>query len=99
MCVCHGRYKALSCSYPRIRFFRLSYLAYNRSFSSDSLKYGLVELKSRFNDVELPEIIPVDVREMRKKNRMRGNFTPELLNRMQIALDGDRKSTRLNSSH
>lgn len=40
MCVCHGRYKALSCSCPRIRFFRLPYLAYNRSFSSDSLKYS-----------------------------------------------------------
>ena len=58
-------------------------------FNARQGKYGLVELKSRFNDVELPEIIPVDVREMRKKNRMRGNFTPELLNRMQIALDGD----------
>ena len=58
-------------------------------FNARQGKYGLVELKSRFNDVELPEIIPVDVREMRKKNRMRGNFTPELLNRMQVALDGD----------
>lgn len=36
-----------------------------------------------------PKLSRVDVREMRKKNRMRGNFTPELLNRMQIALDGD----------
>ena len=40
MCVCHGRYKALSCSCPRIRFFRLPYLAYNRSFSSNSLEYS-----------------------------------------------------------
>mgnify|MGYP000833984101 FL=1 len=55
-------------------------------FNARQGKYGLVELKKRFNDVELPEIIPVDVKEMRKKNRMQGNFTPELLNRMQHAL-------------
>ena len=55
-------------------------------FNAKSGKYGLVELRTRFNDVELPEIVPVDVREMRRKNRMQGNFTPELLNRMQIAL-------------
>ena len=55
-------------------------------FNARQGKYGLVELKKRFNDVELPEIIPVDVKEMRKKNRMQGNFSPELLNRMQHAL-------------
>ena len=55
-------------------------------FNARQGKYGLVELKKRFNDVELPEITPVDVKEMRKKNRMQGNFTPELLNRMQHAL-------------
>lgn len=55
-------------------------------FNARQGKYGLVELKKRFNDVELPEIVPVDVKEMRKKNRMQGNFTPELLNRMQAAL-------------
>ena len=56
-------------------------------FNAKSGKYGLVELKNRFNDVELPEILPVDVREMRKKNRMRGNFSPELLDRMKAALE------------
>ena len=55
-------------------------------FNARQGKYGLVELKHRFNDVELPQIIPVDVKEMRRKNRMQGNFTPELLNRMQTAL-------------
>ena len=40
MCVCHGSNKALSYSCPRIRFFRLPYLAYSRSFSSDSLEYS-----------------------------------------------------------
>ncbi len=58
-------------------------------FNAKQGKYGLVELKTRFNDVELPEIIPVDTQEMRKKNRMRGNFSPELLNRMQHALSSD----------
>lgn len=36
-------------------------------FNARQGKYGLVELKSRFNDVELPEIIPVDVRECGKR--------------------------------
>ena len=55
-------------------------------FNARQGKYGLVELKHRFNDVELPQIIPVDVKEMRRKNRVQGNFTPELINRMQTAL-------------
>ncbi len=58
-------------------------------FNARQGKYGLVELKTRFNDVELPEIVPVNVQEMRKKNRMRGNFSPELLDRMRRALDAD----------
>ena len=32
------------CSCPRIRFFRLPYSAYSRSFSSDSLEYSLRSL-------------------------------------------------------
>ncbi len=58
-------------------------------FNAKQGKYGLVELKTRFNDVELPQIIPVNVQEMRKKNRMKGAFSPELLNRMQHALSND----------
>src|SRR3712207_8064261 len=66
-------------------------------------KYGFVQLKERYKEIRLPEIIPVDIKELHRKKRMAGPFSPLLVQYMKEALEQkeqvDRKSTRLNSSH
>lgn len=49
-------------------------------------KYGLVELKERYKEIQLPEIIPVDIKELHRKRRMVGQFSPLLVENMQQAL-------------
>ncbi len=51
-------------------------------------KYGLVELKERYKELQLPEIIPVDIKELHRKKRMNGPFSPLLLQYVREALDG-----------
>lgn len=50
-------------------------------------KYGLVELTTRYRDVQLPEVEVVDVKELQHKRRMNGPFSPLLLAEMRRALD------------
>lgn len=50
-------------------------------------KYGLVELKERHQEIQLPEIIPVDIKELQRKRRMTGPFSPLLLQSIRDALD------------
>lgn len=50
-------------------------------------KYGLVELKERYKDIQLPEIIPVDIQELHRKKRMNGPFSPLLLQYIHEALE------------
>ncbi|KAA6345067.1 Primosomal protein N' [termite gut metagenome] len=49
-------------------------------------KYGLVELKERYKEIQLPEIIPVDIKELARKKRMSGHFSPLLLEHISEAL-------------
>lgn len=49
-------------------------------------KYGLVELTARFKDVRLPEIEVVDCKELHRKRRMTGPFSPLLLAEINRAL-------------
>jgi primosomal protein N' (replication factor Y) len=49
-------------------------------------KYGYVRLDKRFETTELPEIIPVDVKELRRKKKMKTIFSPLLMERMQETL-------------
>ncbi|MCM1108952.1 MAG: primosomal protein N' [Clostridium sp.] len=49
-------------------------------------KYGLVTLGERFGQVQLPEIEVVDIKELHRKRRMKGPFSPVLLGAMQQAL-------------
>lgn len=49
-------------------------------------KYGLVQLKERYQSIKLPEIIPVDVKELLRKKRMKGYLSPLLLESMREAL-------------
>lgn len=50
-------------------------------------KYGLVELKERYKEIRLPEIIPVDIKELHRKKRMSGPFSPLLLQYVREALE------------
>ena len=50
-------------------------------------KYGLVQLTERYGQVQLPEVEIVDVKELRRKHRMQGAFSPQLLEAMQTALE------------
>ena len=50
-------------------------------------KYALVELKERYKEIQLPEIIPVDIKELQRKKRMNGPFSPLLLQYVREALE------------
>ncbi|MBR4897473.1 MAG: primosomal protein N' [Prevotella sp.] len=50
-------------------------------------KYGLVELTTRYQDIELPEIQVVDTKDLQHCKMMRGPFSPLLLSRVREALD------------
>ena len=50
-------------------------------------KYGLVELKKRFLDIELPEIQVVDIADLQHRKMMAGPFSPLLLTRVREALE------------
>ena len=50
-------------------------------------KYGLVELKERYQGLELPEIQVVDVADLQHRKMMNGAFSPLLLSRMREALE------------
>lgn len=57
-------------------------------FNALSGKYGLVKLLTRYGDRPLPEIQPVDTRELRRKRIMKGDtlFSPPLIEKMREAL-------------
>lgn len=50
-------------------------------------KYGRVDLLERHRAVCLPEIIPVDIKELIRKKRMNGHFSPLLLQHIRNALN------------
>jgi primosomal protein N' (replication factor Y) len=50
-------------------------------------KYSLVELKERFQGIELPRIEVVDTQELQKRKMMNGLFSPLLLARVREALE------------
>jgi len=50
-------------------------------------KYALAELKSRFGNVSLPEIVTVDIKHELKHKKMQSHFTSVLLSEIQHALD------------
>ena len=50
-------------------------------------KYGMVELKERYQGIELPEIQVVDVADLQHRKMMEGPFSPLLLNKVREALE------------
>lgn len=55
-------------------------------YNATTGKYALVELKERYKEIQLPEIIPVDIKELQHKKRMNGPFSPLLLQYVREAL-------------
>ena len=56
-------------------------------YNATNGKYGLVELKERYQEIRLPEILPVDIKELHRKKRMIGQFSPLLIQYIREALD------------
>ena len=52
-----------------------------------SKKYGLAELNERYNNVLMPEIELVDIKDKYKRKRMKGHFSDRLIEEMTEALD------------
>ena len=50
-------------------------------------KYGLVELNTRYKDIELPHIQIVDTQDLGRRKMMRGPFSPLLIARVREAID------------
>ena len=50
-------------------------------------KYGLVELNTRYQDIELPEIQVVDIADLQHRKMMAGPFSPLLLAKVREALE------------
>ncbi len=50
-------------------------------------KYALVELTQRFQDMKMPEIQLADLKEAKRKKRMKSIFTPELFDEITTTLE------------
>ncbi len=50
-------------------------------------KYGFVELHQRYNNVLMPEIELVDIKDKHKRKRMKGHFSDRLIEEITEALD------------
>jgi primosomal protein N' (replication factor Y) len=75
----HGAKVVLGSATPSIESF----------YNAQTGKYGFVRLDKRFEETDLPQIIPVDVKELRRKKKMKTLFSPLLIEKMQEALDRD----------
>lgn len=54
-------------------------------------KYGLVELKTRYKGIELPEIEVVDIKDLRRRKMMRGSLSPQLIAAIREALSTNKQ--------
>ncbi|MDR1526520.1 MAG: primosomal protein N' [Dysgonamonadaceae bacterium] len=55
-------------------------------YNAQTGKYSYVRLDKRFEDAELPTVVPVDVKELRRKKLMKSIFSPVLIEHMQDTL-------------
>lgn len=57
-------------------------------FNATTGKYGLVELNTRYGECLMPEILSVDIKELRRKKIMKDTlFSPLLIQKMNTALE------------
>ena len=50
-------------------------------------KFGLVSIMQRYNDIQMPEIEVVDIKDLQRRKMMNGPFSPRLLAAVRTALD------------
>ena len=55
-------------------------------FNAKQNKYGLVALNTRYNDVLMPDIELVDIKDKHKRKRMKGHFSDRLIEEMTETL-------------
>ncbi|MBN2485833.1 MAG: primosomal protein N' [Bacteroidales bacterium] len=55
-------------------------------YNAKTGKYALVELKHRYLDINLPEVVVANTNEARRKRQMSSHFTPTLINEVQQAI-------------
>jgi primosomal protein N' (replication factor Y) len=56
-------------------------------FNTKTGKYGCVELMQRFQDMQLPEIMVVNIAEAHKQKKMKSHFSVQLLTTIKTALE------------
>ncbi|MBQ4147711.1 MAG: primosomal protein N', partial [Prevotella sp.] len=56
-------------------------------YNAKTGKYGFVQLLTRYQDIQLPEIQVVDVKDLRRRKMMKGILSPVLLSAMRQALE------------
>jgi len=55
-------------------------------FNTETGKFGITELKTRYQDIKLPEIHIADILRAKKRKEMRSHFTPLLIESIQKSL-------------
>lgn len=60
-------------------------------YNAQTGKYGLVELKTRYQGIQLPEIRVVNIKDLRRRKMMSGPFSPTLLAAMREALSNNKQ--------
>ncbi|MDR0227778.1 MAG: primosomal protein N' [Flavobacteriaceae bacterium] len=55
-------------------------------YNATQAKYGLVQLKKRYSNVMLPDIVLVDIKDKYKRKQMTGHFSDFLINEINMAL-------------
>ena len=73
----HGAKTLLGSATPSIESF----------YNAQTGKYGYVRLDKRFEEKELPTIIPVDVKELRRKKKMKSIFSPLLIEKIRETIE------------
>jgi len=58
-------------------------------FNFKTNKYALVEMKERFQNISLPEMVIADVREATKRKQMKSLLTPDLYDSIETALKNE----------
>ena len=56
-------------------------------YNAAESKYGLAEIKRRYNNVQMPDIELVDIKDKHKRKRMKGHFSDRLIEEMTEALE------------
>ena len=61
-------------------------------YNAQQGKYGLVELKTRYQGIQLPQIQIVDIKDLQHRKMMNGPFSPQLLAAVREALQNGKQA-------